>query len=42
MWDVIEHDVNVEANKMTIVTIYHAILEDVILTLAEKDSGKAA
>ena len=42
VWHVIEHDDDVEESKnlMTLTAIYQAVLEDVLLILAEKNSSK--
>ena len=43
VWDAIEHGhVEEHKDKMTLTAIYQAVLEDVLLMLAEKDSTKVA
>ena len=44
MWDAIKQGEDVEKRKdrMTLAVIYQAVLEDVLLMLAEKDSANAA
>ena len=44
MWDAIKQGEDVEEckDRMTLAVIYQAVLEDVLLMLAEKDSANAA
>ena len=44
VWDVIElgDDIGERKDRMTLAVIYQAVLEDVLLMLAEKDLTKAA
>ena len=43
MWDTSEHgDVEEHKDRIALAAIYRAVLEDVFLILAEKDSAKAA